>query len=322
MTSQKKLNRTINRQNLFMSMHPQKRLSAAFAVSRIFQEASMTLASAESVKQNRMPTVLVVHVTESQRMTKVEKATTWLEERAADPKTGYSQASRWGPDYDCSSFIITAWEQAGVPVKSRGATYTGNMVPVFLACGFKDVTASVNLATGEGLHRGDVIINEANHAVQYVGNGKIVHARSSEGNNIPGDQSGNEVRVQPFWNYPFDRVLRYPEVIDDDEPAEDGDQEVIHPMHRRTYFHLEYGDGIKTKENPKAKLSPQVRAWQALLLCWGYDLGKYGADGEFGTLTMLATQKWQEKAKGIGADVEVNGIVDEDDWIEIINVEA
>ena len=161
--------------------------------------------------------------------------------------------------------------------------------------------------------------------MQAVGNGKIVHARSSEGNNIPGDQSGNEIRVQPYFVYSsgWNCVLRYPEVIpDDDEPAEDEDPEAIHPMHRRTYFHLQYGDGIKTKENPKAKPSPQVKAWQALLLCWGYDLGKYGADGEFGTLTMLATQKWQEKAKGIGADVEVNGIVDEDDWKEIIRIEV
>ena len=105
-------------------------------------------------------------------------------------------------------------------------------------------------------------------------------------------------------------------VADEKEPdAGDEDSEIIHPMHRRTYFHLEYGDGIW---NPK----PQVKAWQNLLLCWGYDLGKYGADGEFGTLTMLATQKWQEKAKGIGADVEVNGIVDEDDWKEIIRIEV
>ena len=113
-------------------------------------------------------------------------------------------------------------------------------------------------------------------------------------------------------------------VADEPEPEtnEEGETDIIHPMHRRTFFHLEYGDGIKTKENPKAKPSPQVKAWQALLLCWGYDLGKYGADGEFGTLTLLATQKWQEKAKGIGADVEVNGIVDEDDWKEIIRIEV
>lgn len=246
-------------------------------------------------------------------MTRVEKATTWLEERAADPRNGYSQTNRWGPDFDCSSFIITAWEQAGVPVKSRGATYTGNMKPAFIKAGFKEITNSVDLASGSGLHRGDVLLNAVNHTAMYIGNGKVVHARSSEGNNIPGDQSGNEIRVQPYWNYPWDCVLRYPEVIPDDEPAEDEDPEIIHPMHRRTYFHLEYGDGIG---NPK----PQVKAWQNLLICWGYDLGKYGADGEFGTLTLLATQRWQEKAKGIGADVEVNGIVDEDDWKEIIEV--
>lgn len=104
------------------------------------------------------------------------------------------------------------------------------------------------------------------------------------------------------------------------DPAEDPDadpdpdqEDIIHPMHRRSYYHLEYGDGIG---NPL----PQIRAWQNMLLCWGFDLGKYGADGEFGTMTMMATQKWQTKAKGLGADVEVNGVVDTDDWEEIIFV--
>lgn len=98
-------------------------------------------------------------------------------------------------------------------------------------------------------------------------------------------------------------------------PDEGDDSDVIHPQHRRTYFHLEYGDGIG---NPK----PQVKAWQDLLICWGYkeDLGKGGADGEFGSLTMMATKKWQTKVKGIGGGVEVNGIVDEDDWIEAVYV--
>ena len=155
---------------------------------------------------------------------KIEAATTWMENLAADNSHGYAWGG-WGPqDYDCGHAIITAWEQAGVPVKSSGgASYTGDMRRAFLNCGFKDVTASVNLKTGEGLRRGDVILNEAEHVVMYAGSGNIVHARSSEGNTIPGDQSGNEIRVQPYFVYSsgWDCVLRYPEVISyDDETAE------------------------------------------------------------------------------------------------------
>lgn len=64
-----------------------------------------------------------------------------MEKIATDDSHGYSQDSRWGnPDYDCSSLVIQAWEQAGVPVKTAGATYTGNMYNIFLKWGFKDVT--------------------------------------------------------------------------------------------------------------------------------------------------------------------------------------
>ena len=97
---------------------------------------------------------------------KIEAATTWMENLAADNSHGYAWGG-WGPqDYDCGHAIITAWEQAGVPVKSSGgASYTGDMRRAFLNCGFKDVTASINLKTGEGLRRGDVILNEAEHVV-------------------------------------------------------------------------------------------------------------------------------------------------------------
>ena len=153
-------------------------------------------------------------------LSKVESATKWMENLANDNSHGYSQANRWGPDYDCSSAIITAYQQAGVPVKAYGATYTGNMEPAFLKAGFKVVTNGVNLSTGAGLQRGDVLLNIVNHTAIYLGNNKVAHARSSEGNSLPGDQSGNEIRIQSYWNYPWDCVLRYPEAIDDeDEPA-------------------------------------------------------------------------------------------------------
>ena len=277
---------------------------------------------AENANGRKTPTASVGRMMENRHMvSKVEKATEWIEKVAEDDSHGYSQASRWGtPDYDCSSLVIMAWQQAGVPVKDYGATYTGNMRDAFLRDGFKDVTASINLNTGAGLHRGDVLLNYVNHTCMYIGNGKVVNARGDNGNPQAGDQDGTEIRIQPYWNFPWNCVLRYPETIDDGD--EQTDDDVIHPDCRRTYFHLEYGDGLVTKEHPDRKPSPQVKAWQNLLLCWGFDIGKTGADGEFGTLTMLATQRWQEKVKGIGGDVEVNGIVDEDDWKEIIYVEV
>lgn len=89
--------------------------------------------------------------------------------------------------------------------------------------------------------------------------------------------------------------------------------DIIHPDHRRAFMHLQYGDGVGCP-------LPQVKAWQNLLLCWGIDLGEAGADGEYGLKTETATKKWQQEAQEIGAIVEVNGIVDEDDWMEIIEV--
>ena len=92
------------------------------------------------------------------RQETIDKAVDWALAAARDDSHGYDQEKRWGPDYDCSSFVITAWQQAGVPVRTEGASYTGNMRAVFLRCSFRDVTAQVNLATGKGLQKGDVLL--------------------------------------------------------------------------------------------------------------------------------------------------------------------
>lgn len=39
----------------------------------------------------------------------VENAISWAVSIANDNSHGYSQQSRWGPDYDCSSFVISAF---------------------------------------------------------------------------------------------------------------------------------------------------------------------------------------------------------------------
>lgn len=148
-------------------------------------------------------------------MTKTEKAIRQMETWAKDDSHGYDQDYRWGEkgDYDCSSAVIQAWQNAGAPVKSGGATYTGDMKNVFLKNGFVDVTSKVNVATGSGLLRGDVLLNEAHHVAMYCGNGKEVEATINEKGTAhggkPGDQTGKEFLIRSYRNYPWNCVLRY-----------------------------------------------------------------------------------------------------------------
>lgn len=136
-------------------------------------------------------------------------------EFANDNSHGYDQGNRWGPDYDCSSLVISIYRLLGVNLT---CTYTGNMKQDFLNNGFRDVTASVNLNSGAGLEAGDVLLNERSHAAISIGNGKIVAARINEKGTATGgatgDQTGLEICVQNYYNFPWDCVLRYAEEVD------------------------------------------------------------------------------------------------------------
>lgn len=211
----------------------------------------------------------------------INKAITWMEETAKDDRHGYCQDHRWGTDgdYDCSSAVITAWEQAGVPVKSKGATYTGNMLSVFKANGFQDVTAQVNRSTGAGLVRGDVLLNTVHHTAMYCGNGMEVEASINEKGTAhggkPGDQTGKEFLIRSYRNYPWTNVLRYT-----------GGNNVS----ATTKNYLEIGDS-----------GSDVQTMQTMLIKVGYSCGKSGADGDFGSDTDSALRKFQ-KDNGLTVD--------------------
>ena len=66
-------------------------------------------------------------------MGKIDDYIAYMMELVTNPKYGYDQINRWGPDYDCSSSIITA-VQTVIPVKDAGATYTSNMRKAFEKC--------------------------------------------------------------------------------------------------------------------------------------------------------------------------------------------
>lgn len=160
-------------------------------------------------------------------MSKIEKYVEYMLQVANDNRHGYDQVHRWGPDYDCSALVITALEQAGIPAKTKGATYTGNMKPVLLSIGFSNVISTVNTTTGAGLLRGDILLKQNGHTAVYIGNGQLVHASINEKGTIKGgktgDQTGKEICVRSYYNKPWDSVLRYTEYNKENNNKKDAD---------------------------------------------------------------------------------------------------
>lgn len=220
------------------------------------------------------------------RMTPIEIATQWMEALATDDTHGYDQIYRWGEkgDYDCSSAIITAWKTAGVPLT---CTYTGNMKADMISKGFMDVTSSVNLSTGAGLIRGDVLLNEAHHVAMYIGDGKEVEAsineRGGATGGTPGDQTSREILIRTYRNYPWNCILRFaPEVLER-EPVKTKKATIAVP-----YITV----GSK---------GPYVATIQFALNLM--ENAKLDVDGEFGPATDKAIRAYQAKKS-----VEVSGI--------------
>lgn len=138
----------------------------------------------------------------------IESAISWAINIANDNSHGYDQNSRWGPDYDCSSFVISAFEQSGLKLKENGASFTGDMEESFKKCGF----SSFKFTDEKSLKRGDVLLNTVHHTAIYLGNGKLVQASSNEYGGATGgktgDQTGKEIWIRDFYDYPWDIVLR------------------------------------------------------------------------------------------------------------------
>jgi hypothetical protein len=187
------------------------------------------------------------------------------------------------------------WESVGVPVKTMGASYTGNMRGVFLRCGFEDVTDRVNLSTGSGLARGDVLLNYQHHTAMYCGGGQEVEASINELGTVTGgesgDQTGKEFLIRSYRNYPWNCVLRY-----GGEAAETATETVkVKPSYEYSVQLglLKYG-----------MEDSQVETVQAMLSYKGYYEGE--CDGIFGELTESAVKAFQEKM-GLLCDGEVGG---------------
>lgn len=230
-------------------------------------------------------------------MSKILDAVNWAEGIAQDNSHGYSQKNRWGPDYDCSSLIIEALELAGIPAKTKGASNTWTMTVVLLSLGFRIVTSEVNLKTGAGLKRGDILWSES-HAAIFCGNGKLVHASIDENGTIEGkqkgDQTGREICIRSYYNKPWVKVFRYSE---NDNSCSEGNEKMIVvtlPM---------------LKEGSKGE---PVRTVQILLSANKFDPGPI--DSDFGPRTAAAVRDFQS----VNGHDEIDGIVGQNTWNDLL----
>ena len=233
-------------------------------------------------------------------MINIEKAAAWAEATANDNAHGYAQDARWGPDYDCSSFVITALRQAGFTLN---ATYTENMRSALLAAGFEDVTAKVNLSTGAGVQRGDVLLNDSSHTALALGEGKIVQASINEKGTVTGgqngDQTGREIQIRSYYNYPWNVVLRY--TVNGTSSA--AGTAPAGKKEEKTEMRM-----LKTGDK-----GYQVWVLQTLLIARGFSCGETGADSDFGSATKAAVLNFQ-RANSLKDD----GIVGPLTWAKLL----
>lgn len=155
----------------------------------------------------------------------VEQAVQWALDIAADDTHGYDQDHRLGPDYDCSSFVSTAYANAGLNINPANTTST--IERAFKAVGF------VSVSDPNDRQRGDIFGTAYHHVVMCVDHDTIVHASSNEDGGATGgetgDQNGKEICTRSFYvpDYGWGYHLRYPEQTESYAWAEEAAKTVI-----------------------------------------------------------------------------------------------
>ena len=211
---------------------------------------------------------------------------------ANDNSHGSDQNNRWLPDVDCSSLVTLCYENAGIPVKSKGgATYTGNLKEGFTKCGFTAIKCKPVLP---GLKRGDVLFYDYvkngkthGHAVLYLGGGQIVQAAINEKGTATGgktgDQTEREVSVGNFYipSYGWDYILRY--------EKEDQEDKLVN---------------VEMPELRQGDIRPEVGTMQIILNARGF--GPLKVDNDLGPLTAKSLGRFQ-KSHGLTPD-EICGV--------------
>ena len=169
------------------------------------------------------------------------------------------------------------------------------MAKAFLSHGFINVKETVNLYTGAGLKRGDVLLNSAAHTEMYIGNGENVGAHINEQNGITGgktgDQTGKEISIGPYYNSPWNYVLRFMGEKNEETSPPREKAIIVLPV-------LQEGD-----------TGYCVSGVQGALITRHYSCGPAGADGDFGICTLNAVKKFQTDN-----GIDNSGVINSETW--------
>ena len=244
---------------------------------------------------------------------------------ANDNSHGYSQTVRslyniTNPkSFDCSSLALTAYYYAlqknGLTDQAnylkKNCSYTGNMLKMQNA-GFEIVAR--NQTAHARMIKGDLELNATHHVALAIGKDNIVHARSSEGTTDTKDNSGNEIRTQPWYLYShgWTHRLRFTgKGIDFTELTGTATTPASTPT---TTKGDKYMFEPKTVKNGSTGTS--VLLLQEILVARGFK-GKDGKeltlDREAGTNTIYALNQYKKSRK-----MKQNGICDAAVWKDLI----
>ena len=101
-------------------------------------------------------------------------------------------------------------------------------------------------------------MNHIHHTGIYIGNGKIVAARISEIGKVygkRGDQTGREIEIHNYYNYPWNVVLRYPQSYSQGV-SKSTDNYVT--LFAKDVIRGKYGSGVARKQNIYVTVQKEV----------------------------------------------------------------
>lgn len=186
--------------------------------------------------------------------------------------------------FDCVCLIKgLLWGWTGDPNQGYGgASYKSNGVPDISDSGMiatcSDVSTDFsNIAVGE-------VVWMKGHIGVYIGNGLAVECSSKWENKVQITACNCSKAGYNRRDWTKHGKLPYVEYTAEQQTTTDNNIK-------------EEGFEMKLNTLKRGSNGGQVAAMQAMLIGFGYDLGKYGADGDFGEITENALKKYQSEHK-------------------------